>query len=84
MSQTEFDKLLALLDAGGYHPKETDLNPMEEPDAKATSTQEPPTGTRSTVIGVDDTGSIMVNWDNGSRLNIIYGVDRCRKVSTND
>ena len=45
---------------------------------------EPPTGTRGTVIGVDDTGSIMVNWDNGSGLNIIYGVDRCRKVSTND
>ena len=43
-----------------------------------------PAGTRGTVIGVDDTGSIMVNWDNGSGLNIIYGVDRCRKVSTND
>ena len=84
MRQTEFDELLALLDAGGYHLKETDLNPMAEPDAKATSTQEPPTGTRGTVIGVDDTGSIMVNWDNGSGLNIIYGVDRCRKVSTND
>lgn len=40
MSQTEFDELLALLDAGGYHPKETDLNPMAEPDAKATSTED--------------------------------------------
>ena len=39
---------------------------------------------RGTVIGVDDTGSIMVNWDNGSGLNIIYGVDCCRKVPTND
>lgn len=40
MSQTEFDELLALLDAGGYHSKETDLNPMAEPDAKATSTED--------------------------------------------
>jgi hypothetical protein len=46
--------------------------------------QAPPVGTRGTVIGVDDTGSIMVNWDNGSGLNIIYGVDRCRKVPIND
>ena len=46
--------------------------------------QAPPSGTRGTVIGVDDTGSIMVNWDIGSGLNIIYSVDRCRKVSTND
>jgi hypothetical protein len=46
--------------------------------------QAPPVGTRGTVIGVDDTGSIMVDWDNGSGLNIIYGVDRCRKVPTND
>ena len=34
-----------------------------------------------TVIGVDDTGSIMVDWDNGSGLNVIYGVDRCKEVS---
>lgn len=40
MSQTEFDELLALLDAGGYQPKEIDLNPMAEPDAKATSTED--------------------------------------------
>ena len=43
--------------------------------------QAPPVGTRGTVIGVDDTGSILVNWDNGSRLNVIYGIDRCREVS---
>ena len=43
--------------------------------------QAPPVGTRGTVIGVGDTGSIMVDWDNGSGLNIIYGVDRCKEVS---
>ena len=42
--------------------------------------QAPPLGTRGTVIGVDDTGSIMVKWDNGSGLNVIYGIDHCRKV----
>ena len=43
--------------------------------------QAPPIGTKGTVIGVDDTGSIMVHWDNGSGLNVVYGIDICRKVS---
>ena len=33
-----------------------------------------------TVIGVDDTASIMVAWDNGSSLNVIYDVDKCIKI----
>ncbi len=37
--------------------------------------QAPPAGTRGTVIGVDDIGSIMVDWDNGSSLNVIIGED---------
>ncbi|MBE5833558.1 MAG: DUF4314 domain-containing protein [Butyrivibrio sp.] len=37
--------------------------------------QAPPAGTLGTVIGVDDIGSIMVNWDNGSGLNVVYGED---------
>jgi hypothetical protein len=40
ISQTEFDKLLALLNASGYCPKETDLHPAQEPKAEATSTEE--------------------------------------------
>lgn len=40
----------------------------------------PPIGTRGTVIGVDDIGSIMVDWDNGSSLNVAHGVDLCRKL----
>lgn len=40
--------------------------------------QAPPVGTRGTVKGVDDIGSIMVAWDNGSSLNVIYGEDECR------
>lgn len=41
--------------------------------------QAPPLGTKGTVTGVDDTASIMVNWDNGSGLNVVYGEDLCRR-----
>lgn len=42
--------------------------------------QAPPYGTEGTVIGVDDIGSIHVQWDNGSTLAVVYGEDRCEKV----
>lgn len=42
--------------------------------------QAPSVGTRGTVIGVDDIGSIMVKWDNGSSLHIVYGEDVCKKI----
>ena len=35
----------------------------------------PPIGTRGTVQGVDDAGSLLVAWDNGSSLSVVYGVD---------
>lgn|SRR5574344_1888265 len=44
--------------------------------------QAPPLGTKGTVTGVDDIGSIMVDWDNGSGLNVVYGEDLCRKIDT--
>ena len=40
-----------------------------------------PSGTRGTVIGVDDMLGLMVNWDNGSSLNAIIGHVCIRKVS---
>lgn len=43
--------------------------------------QSPPVGTKGTVIGVDDIGSIMVAWDNGSGLNVAYGEDICRRCN---
>ncbi len=43
--------------------------------------QAPPIGTKGTVRGVDDIGSIMVSWDNGSSLNVVYGEDVCRRIS---
>ena len=42
--------------------------------------QGPPPGTKGTVTGVDDIGSIMVHWDNGSSLSVIYGEDVVKKV----
>ena len=32
------------------------------------------------LLGVDDTGSLLMRWDNGSDLNVIYGEDIVRKV----
>ena len=49
------------------------LDRMDDPQA-------PPIGTQGTVIGVDDIGSIMVKWDNGSGLNVVYGEDRCHII----
>lgn len=43
-----------------------------------------PIGTRGTVTGVDDIGSIMVNWDNGSGLSVAYGEDLCKVVTDDD
>ena len=43
--------------------------------------QAPPIGTKGTVKGVDDIGSIMVAWDNGSGLSVAYGEDICRRCN---
>lgn len=50
-----------------------ELVQMDDPQA-------PPIGTKGTVTGVDDTGSILVAWDTGCGLNVVYGVDICRKA----
>lgn len=42
--------------------------------------QAPPIGTKGTVRGVDDIGSIMVRWDNGCGLSVAYGEDICRRI----
>ena len=40
----------------------------------------PHSGTLGTVRGVDDMGSILVRWDSGSSLNVVYGEDECEIV----
>lgn len=56
-------------------PKGTrvELVKMDDPQA-------PPTGTKGTMLGVDDIGSILVVWDSGGSLSVVYGEDICRKV----
>lgn len=39
--------------------------------------QAPPVGTLGIVKGVDDIASVMVKWDNGSGLHVVYGKDAC-------
>ena len=46
--------------------------------------QAPPVGTLGTVIGVDDTASLLMKWDNGSGLNVVYGEDRVTKMIMTD
>lgn len=42
--------------------------------------QAPPVGTEGTVLAVDDVGSLIMRWDNGSGLNVVLGVDSVQKV----
>ena len=44
--------------------------------------QAPPIGTKGTVRGVDDTASLLMHWDNGSHLNVVYGVRKIPAVMT--
>ena len=42
--------------------------------------QAPPVGTIGEVIAVDDIGQLVMQWQNGSGLNLIPGEDSFRKV----
>lgn len=66
------DQLQRLREA---YPKGTrvELVQMDDPQA-------PPIDTHGTVIGVDDIGSIVVDWDNGCGLSVAWGADHCRRI----
>ena len=42
--------------------------------------REMPPGLKGVVTGVDDSGSVHVDWQNGSSLAVIFGEDECRRV----
>ena len=44
--------------------------------------QAPPIGTKGTVQGVDDAASLLVKWDNGCGLNVVYGVDEVETLDS--
>lgn len=39
-----------------------------------------PSGTKGTIDFIDDAGTIFVSWDNGSRLGLVYGVDKFKII----
>lgn len=51
---------------------------------KMNDSQAPPIGCEGTVRGVDDIGSIIVEWDNGSRLNVVLDEDEIEVVCRNN
>lgn len=68
-SKNEVERIRRMYPAG----TRVELVSMDDPQA-------PPAGTKGTVMGVDDTGSLLMRWDNGSGLNVIWQQDVVRKV----
>ena len=69
ISQKTLDKLRT------QYPKGTRVKLIKMDDYQA-----PPKGTQGTVLGVDDAGSILVSWDTGSSLSVVYGEDIVEKL----
>ncbi len=69
--RTEAEKIRSLYPVG----TRVELLQLDDPNA-------PSVGTRGTVIGVDDLGSILMAWDNGCRLSVIHGKDEVKKVDS--
>lgn len=75
-SKIEQDAIRRLVGAlRQFYPKGTRVELLKMEDVQA-----PPIGTHGTVTCVDDIGTIMVDWDNGSKLGVVLGTDICRKV----
>ena len=72
-SKSEVERIRRMYPAG----TRVELLAMDDPQA-------PPVGTKGTVLGVDDTGSLLMKWDNGSGLNVVWQQDRVRKVGDPD
>lgn len=68
--QEKIDRLRKQYPAG----TRVELVKMDDPQA-------PAVGTIGTVIAVDDIGSLIMDWDDGSSLNVVYGEDLVKKIS---
>lgn len=42
--------------------------------------QAPTPGTKGRVLDIDDIGSLLVAWENGSRLNVLWNIDKVKIV----
>lgn len=68
----EMLQYLRLHYTAGSRVRLTRMDDPYRPDLKA--------GALGTVVGVDDAGNILVKWDCGSSLSVLYGVDSCTVV----
>lgn len=57
------------------YPKGTRIKLIEMNDSYA-----PKPGTCGTVLDVDDAGSILIRWDNGSQLSLLVDADKFEKI----
>ncbi len=64
-----------IMDIRKRYPQGTRIELIHMDDKQA-----PPDGTLGTVFRVDDMGTVHVNWDNGSSLGVVLGIDYIRKV----
>lgn len=55
-----------------------ELISMDDPYSKI------PSGSRGTVVAVDDVGTIHMKWDNGSGLGLVPGEDSFRRLTPDE
>lgn len=70
IKETELKELKSTFQKG----TRVELVSMDDPYTKI------PVGTKGIVTGVDDIGTIHVEWDTGNHLGIVYGEDKCKVV----
>ena len=72
--QSEIDSLKSLLEYWDLR-KEEIINKRVRLISTADEYTNLQPGDEGTIVLVDDTGTIFANWDNGSRLGLIPGID---------
>lgn len=76
----EWDRLSRMAEGvKARYPKGTRLELISMDDPQAV-----PSGTRGTVVYVDDIGQIGMKWDNGSSLSLVPGEDNFRVLTSDE